>query len=240
MARFKGTEGNDYLNFDGEGVIVQARGGNDEVVGTLNNDVLWGATGDDALYGAGGADRLMGGAGDDIVVSVPFKGNSYGWVHSWGGSGDDIVNMVNGEADGGRGNDVLTGSMNGTADGIGTHAVLTGGGGADVFEAVSVHDGVFSNTDVLDFNPAEGDRLAFYDDTAPGGNPEEVEAATWAKLDANRDGLLNAADPAVWAAGDGSVMVVEMGGDGNVYTYEDAADRSVYWGHWQLDATWLG
>jgi hypothetical protein len=233
MARIRGTDGNDYLNYDGEGVIVQARGGDDEVVGTLNDDVLWGAKGDDALYGAGGSDRLMGGAGDDIVVSVPFKGGDHGWVRGWGGAGNDDVNMVHGEGDGGRGDDHMTASLNGLSGGVGSLANLTGGSGADIFTAAAVNDGIFSLAYVHDFDAIKGDRARFYDDTVPGGNPDEVFAATWAKLDTNADGVLTNDDASTWS--DGINTVIEVGGDGNSDTTADIADRVVFLGVDHID-----
>lgn len=92
---------------------VNAKAGNDRVIGTDTNEFLGGAEGDDYLDGKGGNDKLLGGDDNDILLG------------GWGS--DDLQ--------GGDGNDILNGwggGFNGTVkvDEIDT---LNGGNGSDTY-----------------------------------------------------------------------------------------------------------
>ncbi|WP_045122339.1 calcium-binding protein, partial [Pseudomonas fluorescens] len=103
--------------------------------GGLGNDVIYGGDGNDVIYGslytqlgpfavnvaAGGpqADLLYGGNGDDIIVGAPDDRGT----QAFGEAGNDTITVVHGVANGGEGNDVLTGT--------GTGFSLFGGAGAD-------------------------------------------------------------------------------------------------------------
>ncbi|MBI4194886.1 MAG: hypothetical protein HY526_07395 [Betaproteobacteria bacterium] len=66
---------------------IDAKGGNDSIVGSEGNDILIGGDNDDTLIGGDGDDRLFGNAGADSLV---------------GGDGDDYL-------DGGTGANILVG-----------------------------------------------------------------------------------------------------------------------------------
>ncbi|AZE47506.1 hemolysin-type calcium binding protein [Pseudomonas chlororaphis] len=100
----------------------------------LGNDVIYGGDGNDVIYGslytqlgpfavdvASGAqaDLLFGGNGDDIIVGAPDDRGT----QAFGEVGNDNITVVHGMADGGEGNDLLTGT--------GTGFSLFGGAGAD-------------------------------------------------------------------------------------------------------------
>ncbi|WP_277930549.1 MULTISPECIES: calcium-binding protein, partial [unclassified Pseudomonas] len=104
--------------------------------GGLGNDVLYGGGGSDTLYGglvspvapfslAGissgpQADLLYGGNGDDYIYSAA---DDVGTV-AYGEAGRDTITVAHGKADGGDGNDTLSGT--------GDNFVLLGGAGNDL------------------------------------------------------------------------------------------------------------
>ena len=103
--------------------------------GGLGNDVIYGGDGNDVIYGslytplgpfavnvaAGGpqADLLYGGNGNDTIVAAP---DDHG-TQAFGEAGNDTITVVYGMADGGEGDDLLTGTGAGYS--------LFGGAGAD-------------------------------------------------------------------------------------------------------------
>jgi Ca2+-binding RTX toxin-like protein len=111
-----GTDRSDFLKGNALANKIYGFGGQDTIIGNLENDqlsggdgldTLWGGNGDDLLYGDGGNDRLSGDNGNDTV---------------FGGIGDDKLS-------GGVGNDWLYGGKG--------KDVLTGGYGADTFVLAS-------------------------------------------------------------------------------------------------------
>lgn len=68
-----GTDGDDVINglisFSSQvpRLILNGRGGNDELIGAGRNDIINGGPGDDLIFGAAGADRLIGGPGVDQI-----------------------------------------------------------------------------------------------------------------------------------------------------------------------------
>ena len=130
---------------DGDNVLNGGRG-NDFMYGYRGNDEMHGGPGDDQIQGHQGNDRLFGEDGRDTL---------------FGGQGDDALN-------GGAGNDSLWG-------GTGADA-LRGETGADTFNFGRSVDSTTRTTEqvqtvthdvddtagidtILDFNPAEGDRI---------------------------------------------------------------------------------
>ena len=89
-----GTDGDDEIYGDFEGVA--------EAVGD-GNDYIRGLGGDDEIYGGSQGDYIFGGDGDDTIDA----GNGYDYVE--GGDGDDIIRGGNGEdiIDGGDGDDTI-------------------------------------------------------------------------------------------------------------------------------------
>ena len=141
-----GGAGDDSIQGGGAFNEIYGGDGNDSLFGGYSNidgfafsrDTIDGGAGNDHIYGAG---LVYGGDGNDTI-----HGGGGGRPQSssdYGGSGDDLIYMAQGNAYGGDGDDTLVGT-----GGVAV-AFLTGGPGADVFES-----GV-----VLDFNGAEGDRI---------------------------------------------------------------------------------
>jgi Ca2+-binding RTX toxin-like protein len=171
--------GNDIVHsYDGNDVI-DGGGGNDELDGGAGNDIVAGGLGNDTLSGSSGNDALDGGDGDDIIQVSNVGVSSYTNALS-GGAGDDQLTATNtnGSLAGGTGNDILratsgTLSLDGGADNdqlyLGQSVaatdgvqIATGGGGADQFTITDTSR--FNERDqILDFNAAEGDRLALAD-----------------------------------------------------------------------------
>ncbi|WP_295512609.1 Hint domain-containing protein [uncultured Sulfitobacter sp.] len=68
---------------DTAGMYIEARGGNDYILGGAGNDSLRGEDGNDTLSGQAGDDSVAGGAGDDLIYT------GYGADTVWGDSGSD-------------------------------------------------------------------------------------------------------------------------------------------------------
>ncbi|MCX2541870.1 calcium-binding protein [Pseudomonas sp. COW5] len=119
--------------------------------GGLGNDVIYGGDGNDVIYGslytplgpfavnvaAGGpqADLLYGGNGDDVIVGAPDDRGT----QAFGEAGNDTITVGYGMADGGEGNDTLTG--------IGAGYSLFGGAGADKLVLVGGPGSAFGGED---------------------------------------------------------------------------------------------
>lgn len=147
-----GADGNDLIysgpgqnrvyGGDGDDLIIGGHGGNglgggpgnDTIWGGYGNDTIWGTGGDDLIYGVRGNNELWGGPGHDTIH---------------GGSGHDVIG-------GGAGNDFVYGwEGNDTIWGGPGDDRMWGGAGADVF--VFYRDCDINR--IMDFDPAEGDRL---------------------------------------------------------------------------------
>jgi Ca2+-binding RTX toxin-like protein len=127
IERVVGSHFNDTITASAVGSLLE---------GGLGNDVLYGGGGSDTLYGglvspvapfslAGissgpQADLLYGGNGDDYIYSAA---DDVGTV-AYGEAGRDTITVARGKADGGDGNDTLTGT--------GDNFVLLGGAGNDL------------------------------------------------------------------------------------------------------------
>jgi Ca2+-binding RTX toxin-like protein len=101
-----GTDGDDHIRAgDDFAVRINARAGNDCLVGGMPNNTLFGEDGDDLLLGGGGDDYLSGGPGADVM---------------YGDDGDDIILADDGFSDvvfAGNGTDVVR-ADDGVADEI--------------------------------------------------------------------------------------------------------------------------
>lgn len=136
--------GNDTLDAGNlQGSFLFGLDGNDMIFGSPSEDVILGGDGsdtllagqgDDVILAGAGADAVQGNRGDDIIVG----GSGDDYIH--GGQGSDIIAA-------GSGDDLLYGDRGDDR--------LIGGPGADEFYFLA---GGGSDL-VMDFNPAEGDRL---------------------------------------------------------------------------------
>ncbi|MDF0553046.1 calcium-binding protein [Kamptonema sp. UHCC 0994] len=168
--------------------VLRANGGNDSVIGTQSNDSANGNSGNDTIIGAGGEDLLRGGNGADLInggqANDIIDGNR-GEDTLIGGGGDDIIR-------GGAGHDFLYGNAgNDTLIGDIGSDFLSGGEGADDF----ILRGDFNSFEaayadrILDFNPAEGDRIKI----ANLKGVEGMEQISFAAVDVNKDGVTDTA-----------------------------------------------
>jgi hypothetical protein len=92
---------NNFLFFDGQGVLVNAGNQADELIGGALNDVFYGQS------SGLGIDKLNGGFGDDILVAGSTELSTFDRTIIQGGEGDDRIYLVNGQltASGGQGAD---------------------------------------------------------------------------------------------------------------------------------------
>jgi Ca2+-binding RTX toxin-like protein len=88
-ATARGTDGHDVIRVASGAASIDARGGDDSVMGGPGNDVLNGGSGNDTLDGSLGNDSLFGAAGTDSLI---------------GGDGNDTM-------DGGSGADAMDGGL---------------------------------------------------------------------------------------------------------------------------------
>ncbi|MET0377264.1 MAG: calcium-binding protein, partial [Rhizorhabdus sp.] len=144
--------------------------GNDLLLGGEQADVLVGGAGSDVLIGGTGADIMSGGPGDEIYV---VDDSSDQVIELPGGGHDRVLsstdyslpeNVEDLSADGSTGlvlvgnglaNMLIGGSGADTLAGGGGDDTLIGGGGGDRFRFTQLADRDY----VLDFDPAEGDRI---------------------------------------------------------------------------------
>jgi peptidyl-prolyl cis-trans isomerase B (cyclophilin B) len=136
---------------------ILAGAGNDLITGSPVSDAINGNQGNDTISGVGGDDYLFGGRDDDLLN---------------GNEGNDIINGNRGNdvVFGGVGNDFIRGgqdndNLSGDAGddyliGDGGTDTLTGGEGADTFILGGAETSAELADRILDFNPAEGDRIA--------------------------------------------------------------------------------
>jgi Ca2+-binding RTX toxin-like protein len=163
---------------------LRAQGGNDYVVGTQSNDTANGNGGSDTIIGDRGDDFLRGGEGSDLIDGG--EGNEMicgnrGEDMLVGGAGNDFLR-------GGTGHDILYG--NGGNDiliGDAGSDFLMGGEGADDFILrgdFNTFDAAYADR-ILDFNPAEGDRIKI----ANLKGVEGMDQISLAAVDVNQDGI---------------------------------------------------
>ena len=132
---------------------LRGEDGNDSILGGSGFDDINGNMGNDTVDGgSGGNDWLVGGQGDDLITAHAGQNILYGNL------GDDTLNAGSGGdlMRGGQGNDSIAGGAgNDWISGDRGNDTLSGGPGADTFHTFS---GAGIDR-VLDFNPAEGDRV---------------------------------------------------------------------------------
>ncbi|MFO1329537.1 MAG: calcium-binding protein [Rubrivivax sp.] len=150
---------NDTITGDANANNIEARGGNDSVLGGAGDDSMFGGTGNDTLRGEAGADFARGNAGSDSLDGGAvldrtnyIDGNSLSWSDATGGV---VVNM------GGITGDGSTGSAT-AQDGL---------GGTDTFVnfqffTLSPQDDSFVGSAALQFEQVEG---GLGNDTLDGG-----------------------------------------------------------------------
>ena len=117
-----GTWAEDQLEVGDGGSWINAKAGDDVLLGGRGSDVMYGAWGNDYLAGGEGSDKLDGGGGDDIILG------GLGNDRIFGGNGHDKI-------DGGLDNDFLFGA--------GGSDTLVGGAGADKLNGGGGHDILF-------------------------------------------------------------------------------------------------
>lgn len=158
-------EGNDLVRGINGRNLIFLEGGNDTAEGGTGDDRIFGGDGNDLMYGGAGNDTLSGDAGDDLLqgddgddVLWGGDGNDALWGGNGhdtldGGAGDDWLSGMTGNdvIRGGAGNDVIRGGPG--------NDTIWGGDGADVFEFFRDHE----TGRIMDFNPADGDRLRLDD-----------------------------------------------------------------------------
>ena len=155
-AEFEGAIGSPYgdtLIGDAAGNLLRAMDGNDQVDGAAGDDDVNGNVGADVVRGGAGADLVRGGRDNDSV-----HGDAGDDPHVNGNLGDDLVTGGDGRDTiyGGQGQDRLEGDAgDDLLSGDLGDDLLVGGSGADLFRFPAGT----GNDWVLDFNPAEGDRI---------------------------------------------------------------------------------
>ncbi len=184
--RLRGFSGDDTMNGGGGADFLDGGDGNNSIHGGLGDDVIVASSGSNYLRGDEGDDQIVGGVGfDDINGNQGNDTISGGPGDDWvvggkdndsqtGDDGNDIVwgNLGADTLDGGAGNDQIRGGQGddiltgGAGDdfvsGDRGNDTETGGAGADIFHSFS---GAGIDR-VLDFNPAEGDRVMLDPGTA--------------------------------------------------------------------------
>jgi len=169
--------GNDTIYAGAGNDKVLGGSGNDLLQGEAGNDVLFGGSGNDKIYGGDGTDSLVGDSGDDLLEGGAGNDKFFGGAGAdkiYGGDGDDILKgedgndqlfgrLGNDRLEGGAGNDTLNGdSGNDIVNGGVGSDKLSGGAGADTFVFTSASDSTVAATGrdmILDFKPADGDRI---------------------------------------------------------------------------------
>ncbi|SFV75794.1 Hemolysin-type calcium-binding region [hydrothermal vent metagenome] len=107
--------------------IIDAKGGDDAILGGIGNDIIDGGSGDDSIKGGEGDDVIDGGSGEDIIEGGAGKDTIDG------GSGHDLI-------DGGAGEDMLQGGKGSDTFVYDTQDKLVDGG-ADT-DSILVHNNI--------------------------------------------------------------------------------------------------
>jgi Ca2+-binding RTX toxin-like protein len=156
-----GGAGDDHIIAGVGNDVVYAGAGNDVVFAGAGNDIVFGGSGNDRLYGEDGSDTILGEDGNDFIS---------------GGSGADILLA-------GAGNDSLQGDAgNDTLDGGDGDDVLAGGADNDVVVAGVGNDRLFGDegNDVLSDGAGQ--------DTVNGGTGDDHVVAAADAADDSYDG----------------------------------------------------
>jgi Ca2+-binding RTX toxin-like protein len=223
---YAGT-GDDIMFGDGiatisgqHGPVTNLRGGDDYLHGGAGNDIMYGdgiaeATldGNADLYG--GNDRMNGGDGDDVMYGDGIVNGIGPRTDGRLFAGDDILN-------GGNGNDIIFGdghvSPGGSNQFEGGNDMIRGGNGDDILYGDAATDLAVNalstaGADVFLFDAADGAdiimdfRFAFSEFNP---NPDLIDLTatglTWADLDSDGSGLLDAGDDHIAVIGADTVI----------------------------------
>ncbi len=131
---YTGTANADFIDAKGGDDTVLGLGGNDTIDGGSGNDVLFGGAGDDTLFGGAGGNTLWGESGNDVLNGGANRDSLIGGEGNdalWGNDGDDSLEGGAGDdiLDGGAGFDTLTGAAGN--DTLRNGETLYGGTGSD-------------------------------------------------------------------------------------------------------------
>jgi len=132
-----GTDGDDLILASDAGNTINARFGNDCILGGALDDVIFGNGDDDQIFGQDGNDDIFAGGGSDIVDGGNGNDIIYGKSQNdilRGGAGDDKIfgNHGDDQLFGQDGNDELRGG--------GSDDIISGGNGNDIIYGKSQHD----------------------------------------------------------------------------------------------------
>lgn len=185
-----GGKGNDSL-VSGNGYHNSLNGGEGDdslVSGSGYHNFLDGGEGNDTLIGSSESnDEMTGGKGSDIIIG----GDGFGFdqVFYLGSSSAVVINLANGTASGGEGNDVLKGiegiigsTFNDTILGDINHNKLDGYDGNDTLSGNLGDDSLFGsygNDLLLGDNGSDQLYGDFDNDTLKGGNGDDQLTGGW-------------------------------------------------------------
>jgi Ca2+-binding RTX toxin-like protein len=150
--RLEGGPGNDTVYGGPDSETIQGGPGNDLIWSGGGSNRVFGGEGNDTIHGGDGGNRLDGGPGHDVIHG------GLGNDTIWGGDGNDLIYDAGGRDElwGGAGNDSLRGGPGNDTLWAGPGSDrLWGGAGADMFVFFRNYD----TNRIMDFNPAEGDRI---------------------------------------------------------------------------------
>ena len=186
-----GGSGNDTLQGNVLGNVLQGRGGDDQLRGGDGWDLLYGGSGRDELLGDTGRDNLHGGAGNDLLYGQ--DGNDFlhgddGWDHLWGGAGDD-------DMWGGTLGDVLVGESG--------NDIMRGEDGWDLMYGGPGRDTMWGGTGIDDMRGGAGNDLMRGED----GNDLMYGEAGWDTMSGG------AGDDTMWGGSLGDTMAGDTGND---------------------------
>lgn len=220
-----GGSGSEWLSgTSGAQDVIEARGGNDTLLGLGQDDQLYAGKGRDRLNGNGGDDQLHGGDGNDRLFGHAGNDQLYGEL------GDDVLS-------GGAGNDVLLGQEHDDALEGGTgNDILNGGEGDDLIRDAGGDDWINTDLgDTLHFDLVDGrsignddvfadalefGRMRFRAEGIIKGDGRQGEADVRGLLDSDGDGWLEDDDAFVFAQD--ADLVLDIGA-----LYEEAFEDPV-------------
>lgn len=218
-------------------------GGNDELVGSLNDESFSGGTGNDTVFGGGGADTIYGGEGNDLIEGgdgddVLYTGTGDDTL--LGGDGNDVLNNSSGDdsLSGGAGDDKLVASagddtLEGGADndtligGIDNDS-LDGGDGNDLLKGDFEVNGLIEDNQLFAYEYYELDGLTSLSTLADAGFTSGTENDNTP----DGEGVVGSIDPGAldsYHGGDGNTFAVKLATNltvthGGTYTFDLTSD----------------
>jgi Ca2+-binding RTX toxin-like protein len=182
----RGMDGEDHLYGDEGTDTLYGGAASDALVGDTDADIMYGEDGDDRYWVENSGDMVieLGGQGSDVVYTFTSYALPAGsevevlWAPTFSEAGDLVGNEFDNQIIGNGGQNTIVGSP--LNDGMGYDGldVMTGDGGGDVFVWTSTNETTLAGEEadvVTDFNPADGDLLAFnlIDANAMGGTAND-------------------------------------------------------------------